>query len=104
MAKDTTESTSPIASPRQVDAAPATPPAAVSTVPVTARAAPREAAAVESPALPTWDVTHNGEVSRVQAASEREAWSKVCDSKKSWPNPKTGKVHRDGKQVYPLAK
>jgi hypothetical protein len=99
------EPTALVVSPRPDDAAPAAKPAAVSPVPVVAaRTAPKAAAEDQPPTLPTWDVTHNGEVSRVQAVNDREAWAMVCDSKKSHPNPKTGMVHRDGKQVYPAVK
>lgn len=48
-------------------------------------------------------VTHNGETLVVRSPSQAEpgrptinnaseAWAHVCDRKKSWPSPKTGKV------------
>lgn len=49
-------------------------------------------------------VEHGDKSQTVLADDWRQAWAIFCDSIKSWPNPKTGKVFdAKGKQVYPAA-
>ncbi len=39
---------------------------------------------------------------KVRADNPREAWAIFCDTIKTWPNPKTGRVcNSKGKQLYP---
>ena len=108
MAKDT--ATAPLSPP--VSHAPESTPAvatAATPVPVAAvrNAGDAGLPKVEPPAaeLPTFVVTMpGGKEIPVSATDDRDAWRAACASVKSWPNPKTGKVHRNGKQVYPPVK
>ena len=54
-----------------------------------AAAAKAPEAAPPAAGLPRFRVSLNGESMEVQARDEREAWALFCDSRRSWPGPKS---------------